>query len=118
MIVKQLPRQDLREGIRGATRRRRYTPLNDEESENAAAEEREFRIVGAIAEVEKIATGRQIREIRRLNRTYGRGRWRKLKGFALVHDRTTDEFYRAEIHWYEATGIGRRELKIKRRLSS
>lgn len=117
MIVKHLPRQELREGIRGEGRRRGYTGLDDGKGQSEAAEERDFRIVGAIAGVEKIATGRQIRDLRRLNRTYGRGRWRKLKGFARVHDRTTDEYYTAEIHWYEATGIGRKEAKVKRRLS-
>ena len=72
-----------------------------------------FEIVGEITHVETFAVGSSIREIARLRRLYGRGRWRKRKGFAQVKlsDGTTR---RAEIHWYEATGIGRREMKIKR----
>jgi hypothetical protein len=72
-----------------------------------------FEIVGAIVEQETIATGRQIHEIRRLRKAYGPGRWRKRKGIARVKlpdGRTCT----AEIHWYEAYGIGRKETKIKR----
>lgn len=70
-------------------------------------------IVGPIADTETIASGRGIREIRRLQKTYGKGRWRKLKGVARV--RLEDgSIARAEVHWYEATGIGRKETKIKR----
>ncbi|MEJ0099839.1 MAG: hypothetical protein WDO12_08905 [Pseudomonadota bacterium] len=71
-----------------------------------------FKILGDISGVETIATGAGIREIARLRKIYGRGRWRKRKGVANVRleDGTTA---RAEIHWYEATGIGRREFKIK-----
>ena len=72
-----------------------------------------FRIVGPFTAVETIATGTAIREIARLRRIYGRGRWRKRKGRATV--RLADGTARmAELHWYEATGIGRREYKIKR----
>jgi hypothetical protein len=72
-----------------------------------------FQTVGEIYDVEIIASGVGIREIGRLRRKYGSGRWRKLKGFALV--RLEDGSLRkAEIHWYEAHGIGRREFKIKR----
>jgi hypothetical protein len=76
-----------------------------------------FEIVGEILHAETIAAGSGIREIARLRRIYGRGRWRKRKGFADVRlqDRTT---VRAELHWYEATGIGKREFKIKRILRS
>jgi hypothetical protein len=74
-----------------------------------------FEIIGPIQEVQTIAAGRRIREWARLRRRYGRGRWRKLKGVALV--RLSDGTARdAELHWYEAAGIGRRELKIKRYL--
>ncbi len=72
-----------------------------------------FDIIGPITHVETIATGSGIKEIARLRKTYGRGRWRKRKGFAEVH-LASGEIVQAEIHWYEATGIGRRELKIKR----
>lgn len=74
-----------------------------------------FRILGRLTEVETIAAGAAIREIQRLRRRYGRARWRKRKGVATVE--LPDGTVRlAEIHWYEATGIGRRELKLKRYL--
>jgi hypothetical protein len=71
-----------------------------------------FKVLGDISSVETIATGSGIREIARLRKIYGRGRWRKRKGIAEVRleDGTTAT---AEIHWYEASGIGRREFKIK-----
>ena len=74
-----------------------------------------FRVLGSIGGIETIASGAAIREITRLRRIYGRGRWRKRKGLARVE---LDEgaIRTAEIHWYEATGIGRREFKIKRYL--
>ena len=72
-----------------------------------------FRIVGPISAVETIATGTGIRERARLVKRYGRGRWRKRKGIADI--RLADgELTRAELHWYEATGIGKFEFKIKR----
>jgi len=72
----------------------------------------DFKIIGKIASIEKIAIGRGVHDLVRLNKQYGRGRWRKLKGFAtvLLEDNT---IHKAEIHWYEAHGIGKRELKIK-----
>jgi hypothetical protein len=71
-----------------------------------------FSVLGEIGGVETFASGRQIRELKRLRRQYGRGRWRKRKGVANV--RLADgTLRRAELHWYEATGIGRKELKIK-----
>jgi hypothetical protein len=70
-------------------------------------------IIGEIEEAETIATGSGIREVARLRRTYGRGRWRKRKGVAEVLLQS-GEIVRAEIHWYEATGIGKREFKVKR----
>jgi len=73
----------------------------------------EFEIVGEIAHVETFAVGSSIREIARLRKFYGRGRWRKRKGIARVrlpHGATR----LAEVHWYEAHGIGCREFKIKR----
>jgi len=72
-----------------------------------------FEIVGGITQVETIATGRRIRDLPRLRRLYGRGRWRKLKGVALVRLRN-GSLRRAELHWYEAHGIGRKEIKRKR----
>jgi hypothetical protein len=74
-----------------------------------------FEIIGDLTGVETIATGSGIRELARLRKLHGRGRWRKRKGFAGVKLRG-GEIVRAELHWYEATGIGRREFKIKRLL--
>jgi hypothetical protein len=72
-----------------------------------------FQIFGEITYVETFATSSSIRELARLRKTYGKGRWRKRKGIARV--RLEDgSLYLAEVHWYEATGIGRKELKIKR----
>lgn len=64
-------------------------------------------------DVYTFAAGREIRELARLRRIYGQGRWRKRKGIALVELKSGD-VRRAELHWYEATGLGRFELKIKR----
>ena len=71
-----------------------------------------FEIVGEVTRVETFATGSAIRELPRLRKFYGRGRWRKRKGIARV--RLSDGTIRlAEVHWHEAHGIGRKELKIK-----
>lgn len=73
----------------------------------------EFEIVGDIAEIETFARGRGIRELARLVRTYGRANRRKRKGLGMV--RLPDGSARlAELHWYEASGLGRKEYKIKR----
>ena len=72
-----------------------------------------FEIVGGIRDIDVIAIGTGIRDLGRLRRKYGPGRWRKLKGIALV--RLEDgSLHIAEIHWYEAHGVGRKEAKIKR----
>jgi hypothetical protein len=76
----------------------------------------DFEILDRIADVETIAVGRGIRELRRLQRAYGRGRWRKRKGSARVRLLQDGTIRLAELHWYEATGIGRHEYKIKRYL--
>ena len=72
----------------------------------------DFELIGAVSDIQPIAIGRGVRERARLRRRYGTGRWRKLKGVARVRliDGTV---HTAEIHWYEAHGIGRKELKIK-----
>jgi hypothetical protein len=72
-----------------------------------------FEIVGRITEIEQLALGTSIRELAGLRRAHAVGRWRKLKGVATVRhaDGSVDV---AEVHWYEAHGVGRRELKIKR----
>lgn len=76
-----------------------------------------FEIIGLIRDVETIATGSRIREIMRLRRMYGAARWRKRKGSGTVR-LTSGMISEAEIHWYEATGIGRKEYKIKRFLEA
>jgi hypothetical protein len=74
-----------------------------------------FEVIGDITEVETVAVGKSIRDLRRLQRQYGKGRWRKLKGVAQVRLRS-GRIRLAELHWYEAHGIGRKELKRKRYL--
>jgi hypothetical protein len=74
-----------------------------------------FEVLGEIIDVETIAAGRQIREFSRLVELYGLARWRKRKGFATV--RLPDGMVRsAELHWYEAHGIGKKKMKLKRLL--
>lgn len=72
-----------------------------------------FEILGEICSVETIATGRGIRELARLQRVYGRGRWRKRKGEATIQ-LASGVIHDAELHWDEAHGIGQLEFKIKR----
>ena len=72
-----------------------------------------FEVVGSITDMETIAEGRSIRQLSRLRRQHGPGRWRKLKGIATIRI-GSGELRRAEIHWYEAHGIGRVRHKIKR----
>ena len=69
--------------------------------------------MGKIQDVETIAIGGRIRDIMRLRRQYGHGRWRKLKGVASVR-LSGGNIRIAEVHWYEAHGIGRKKMKIKR----
>jgi hypothetical protein len=74
-----------------------------------------FQIVGRITEIEVIAVQHSIRVLEFLQNSYGRGRWRMLKGLAtvLLED---GRMRRVEVHWYEAHGIGKRQMKIKRYL--
>jgi hypothetical protein len=74
-----------------------------------------FEILGPISDIETIAAGKAIRDRHRLNRMYGKARWRKMKGVALVRLRDGSIRY-AELHWYEAHGIGKKEIKRKRYL--
>lgn len=75
----------------------------------------DFAILDDISDVETIARGAGIREIARLRKLYGHASWRKRKGRATI--RLSDGTIRtAEIHWYEASGLGKREFKIKRYL--
>lgn len=72
-----------------------------------------FEIIGEITHIETIAIGNAIREIARLEKQYGSGRWRKLKGIATVR-LSSGRIRPAEVHWYEAHGIGRKRFKVKK----
>ena len=72
----------------------------------------DFELVGDLTDVETITTGRGIRDLTRLRRLSGKGRWRKMKGSALVRLRN-GRIRLAELHWYEAHGIGKKEFKRK-----
>ena len=72
----------------------------------------DFTLVSEITEIEIIAVNKSIRDLARLNRTHGKGRWRKLKGIANV-ELPSGRIRLAEVHWYEAHGIGKKEMKIK-----
>ena len=75
----------------------------------------QFEVLGEIRHAEVIASGYGVRDRRRLNREYGTGKWRKMKGVATV--RLSDgTICQAELHWYEAHGIGKKELKFKKPL--
>lgn len=71
-----------------------------------------FDLIGEIECIEIIAIGGRIREIMRLHRQFGEARWRKLKGIATIRLQS-GRICRAELHWYEAHGIGRKKIKIK-----
>lgn len=73
-------------------------------------------IIGEIQNIKVIAAGRGIRLIRELVRKFGRGRWRKLKGMARIRMKN-GTIRKAEIHWYEAHGIGKKSIKVKRFVS-
>jgi hypothetical protein len=72
-----------------------------------------FEILSDISDIETVAVGRGVYIRRYLERTYGKGRWRKMKGIATVQ-LADGTIYEAEIHWFEAHGIGRKDFKIKR----
>lgn len=72
-----------------------------------------FRIIGEISAIATIATGESIREIRRLRKCYGGRRWRKMKGLGKI-ELPDGTICLAELHWYEAHGVGSKELKLKR----
>lgn len=74
-----------------------------------------FRIVGEIRDVQTIAKGSGVDVRRELDRRYGHGNWRKLKGYAIV-EYENGETWLVELHWFEAHGIGRRRMKDKYRL--
>jgi hypothetical protein len=70
-------------------------------------------IIGKIKGIETIVTGGQIRDIMRIQKQYGHGHWRKCKGIGKVR-LISGKICEAELHWYEAHGIGRKNIKIKR----
>jgi hypothetical protein len=72
----------------------------------------DFEILSDISDVEPIATGGRIRDVARLKKMYGKGRWRKMKGIATIRLKS-GRVRLAELHWYEAHGIGRKEMKRK-----
>ena len=72
----------------------------------------DFQIVGEITDIETIAAGTGVRDRARLRKRHGPGRWRKLKGITRVRLKN-DRIRLAEVHWYEAHGIGKREFKLK-----
>ena len=72
-----------------------------------------FEIIGDIQDVETLAVGGRIRDIMRIRKQFGPGRWRKLKGTAKVRLQS-GRICSAEVHWYEAHGMGRKKMKIKR----
>jgi len=75
-----------------------------------------FEIVGDLRAIETIAAGRAIRVLAALRKKWGPGRWRKMKGIAVVRLRSGN-LREAEVHWYEAHGVGRRDFKIKKFLT-
>ena len=75
----------------------------------------EFEIVGDIHDIERMAVHNSIRDVARLRKIYGRGRWRKLKGVARIRLQN-GRIRLAELHWYEAHGVGRKEIRWKRYL--
>jgi hypothetical protein len=75
-----------------------------------------FEIIGPLVDVETIAMGRGIRELARLHKAYGKARWRKRKGIGRIKLQN-GSVHTAEIHWYEAHGVGSKEHKIKRIVS-
>lgn len=71
-----------------------------------------FELISKIEDVKAIAVGGQIHDLPRIRKKYGRGRWRKLKGIALIRLPDGTKCY-AELHRYEAHGIGKKEMKVK-----
>jgi hypothetical protein len=74
---------------------------------------RDFTIVKIARVVETIAAGKNLKERDRLVKDYGNGRWRKVKGIGLVRS-VSGELYQAQLHWFEAHGLGRFEMKVKK----
>jgi hypothetical protein len=75
-----------------------------------------FEIIGEIEHIETIATGGNIHDIMRLQKQFGPGKWKKLKGIGTIKIRSGN-IHKAELHWYEAHGIGKKKMKIKKLLT-
>lgn len=75
----------------------------------------DFEIISEITDIKTIAVGNKIRDLPRLRKIYGKGRWRKLKGIASIK-LLNGRIRLAELHWYEAHGLGKKEIKRKRYL--
>jgi hypothetical protein len=76
----------------------------------------DFEIIGEITDTETFAQGHGIRSLAKLTEKYGGKNWRKRKGFVSVRVLKTGEIRRAEVHWYEAHGVGKVQLKVKKLL--
>ncbi|MDI6752495.1 MAG: hypothetical protein QME07_06585 [bacterium] len=74
-----------------------------------------FKIIGEITQIETIVVEKSIDDVVRLRKLYGQGRWRKMKGVALIQ-LSSGRIRKTELHWYEAHGIGKKEIKRKRYL--
>ena len=76
-----------------------------------------FEILSEITDIELIAVGKSLQDRARLRKQYGPGRWRKLKGVAMIR-LANGRVRKAELHWYETHGVGKKEIKRKRYLGS
>ena len=72
----------------------------------------DFQIISKISKIEVIAAGKSINDLKRIRKLYGKGRWRKLKGIAIVRLKD-NTIHKAEIHWYESHAYGKKEFKLK-----
>lgn len=99
------------------TRYRQTKQMSGEEARGTTVlPEKDFELLSEITNVEVIARGSGIRIRQYLNKTYGYGRWRKMKGEAWIQLKNSGEIQYAELHWFEAHGIGQHDMKRKRKL--
>jgi hypothetical protein len=104
--------KDQRGGV-AAGEAKLYWPKSEGTQYASLATVEDFQIIGPISGRETIATGNSIRELSRLRATYGEGRWRKCKGRAQIQWHSDGMVEVAEVHWYEAHGVGAFEHKVK-----
>lgn len=71
-------------------------------------------ILSPITEIETVTEGKRIRILKYLKKRYGGQHWKKKKRVALVKDPYSGLPRRAEVHWFEAHGVGKVEIKRKR----